>query len=409
MSGLLIVGGSYAGLNIAASARQHGFDGAITMLTEEAFLPYHRPPLSKGYLTGAVDAESLPLRGEVFYRDNQVDVVFGARAEHVEPEGRVVTTKGTFGFDKLAFATGTQARRIPLAGADLDGVVTLRSLADANHIREKLEQTSSVVIIGGGFIGLELAASLAKAGKPVTVLEGLPRVMARVTGPVISNFVERRFAAEGVRILTATGVERIEGDQGKVTGVRDSHDVVHAADLVVMAVGAVPNTGLAEPLGLASGQGIHVDSCGRTANAAMFAAGDCAFGINLFAGRDMRLESVQNATDLGKAAGAAIAGRTMPNLSVPWFWSDQFDLKLQMVGFSQDAQQEVVRGSLEDGKFSVFYLRDERVVGIESVNAVSDHVLGRKLLAVDHHVSAAMLADPSFNPRDLIASKVAAA
>jgi len=177
----------------------------------------------------------------------------------------------------------------------------------------------------------------------------------------------------------------------------------------VMAVGAVPNTGLAEPLGLASGQGIHVDSCGRTANAAMFAAGDCAFGMNLFAGRDMRLESVQNATDLGKAAGAAIAGRTMPNLSVPWFWSDQFDMKLQMVGFSQDAQQEVVRGSLEDGKFSVFYLRDERVVAIESVNAVSDHVLGRKLLAVDHRVSAAMLADPAFNPRDLIASKVAAA
>jgi 3-phenylpropionate/trans-cinnamate dioxygenase ferredoxin reductase subunit len=209
--------------------------------------------------------------------------------------------------------------------------------------------------------------------------------------------------------LTATGVERIEGDQGKVTGVRDSHNVIHAAGLVVMAVGAVPNIGLAEPLGLSSGQGIHVDSCGRTANGAMFAAGDCAFGTNLFAGREMRLESVQNATDLGKAAGAAIAGKTMPNLSVPWFWSDQFDMKLQMVGFSQDAQQEVVRGSLEEGKFSVFYLRDERVVAIESVNAVSDHVFGRKLLAVDHRVSATMLADPAFNPRDLIASKAAAA
>ena len=403
VSGLVIIGGSYAGLNVAASARQNGYTDRITMLTDESYLPYNRPPLSKGFLLGAVERDALPLRGEPFYRDNAIDVVFDCRAEEIDRTGHVETSKGRFAFDKLAIATGTRARMLPLAGVDLDGVVTLRSLADADAIRARMAGVGSVVIVGGGFIGLELASSMVKAGLDVTVVEGMERVLARVTGPTLSGFVEAEFAAHGARVLCRTGVESIEGQGGKVTGVRTADGARHPADLVVLAVGAVPNIELADHLGLASPEGILVDQFGQTADPRIFSAGDCAFGMNLFAGHAIRLESVQNATDQGKAAGAAIAGKEMVNATVPWFWSDQFDLKLQMVGLYQGSEAEVVRGSIEDRAFSIFYLRGDRIVAIDSVNKPGDNVLGRKLLKADHSVTVGQLADPDFDLRSLMA------
>ena len=402
MSGLVIVGGSYAGLNIASSARQNGYSDSITMLTDEACLPYNRPPLSKGFLLGGVERETLPLRGEAFYRDNRIDVVFGVRATQIDRAGYVDTSRGRFDFAQLAIATGTRAKLLPLSGAELDGVVTLRSLADADLIRERLPGCGAVVVVGGGFIGLELAASMAKSGLDVTVIEGLDRVLARVMGATMSRYIEAEFARQGVKLLCRSGVECIEGSAGRVNAVYTTDGLRHAADLVVLAVGAVPNIELADHLGLASSNGVLVDGYGRTADPRIFSAGDCAFGFNHFAGRPVRLESVQNATDQGKAAGAAIAGREIVNDTVPWFWSDQFDMKLQMVGLAQGAEREVVRGSIESGKFSIFYIRGERIVAIDSVNSVSDHVLGRKLLARDHSVSDAEVADLSFNLRSLL-------
>jgi 3-phenylpropionate/trans-cinnamate dioxygenase ferredoxin reductase component len=402
MSGLVVVGGSYAGLNIAAAARQNGFVDRIVMLTDEPHLPYNRPPLSKGFLLGAVDRETLPLRGEAFFRDNGIEVVFNARAETIDKAGYVETTAGRWAFDKLALATGTRARRIPLPGIDLDGVLTLRSLADADDIRARLADAGSVIIVGGGFIGLELAASMVKAGIQVKVVEGMDRVLSRVTGATMSSFIEAEFASHGAQILCRTGVESIEGANGKVVAVCTADGARHPADLVVLAVGAVPNIELADHLGLARPEGILVDAGGRTADPRIFAAGDCAFGMNLFAGRAIRLESVQNATDQGKAAGAAIAGAEFVNSTVPWFWSDQFDLKLQMVGLCEGAEREVVRGSLEDRKFSIFYLRGDRILAIDSVNRPGDNVLGRKLLAIDHAVSDAQIADLAFDLRALL-------
>lgn len=401
MSGLVIVGGSYAALNIAQAARQHGYGEAITMLTDEQFLPYHRPPLSKGFLTGASDLESLPLKGEKFYDDHRIEVILGAHATSVEGLKTVVSDKGEFSFDKLAIATGTRARQIPIPGHDLDGVVSLRSLADAQAIKDRMDDVHSASIIGGGFIGLELAASFAKAGVGVNVFEAAPRVMARVAGETISNFVEAHFRKEGVKLYCGIGVEAIEGNGEKVIGVRDTRDERHEADLVVMAVGALPNIELAEPLGVADKFGVRIDACGKTIHPGIFAAGDCAYGPNLFAGRDVRLESVQNATDQGKAVGAAVAGAQFVNDAVPWFWSDQFDLKLQMVGFVDGAERQVVRGSIEDGRFSVFHLKDNRITCIESVNAVSDHVLGRKILKQQHSVDPIALSDPGINLREL--------
>jgi len=402
MAGLLVVGGSYAGLGIAATARQYGYGEPITILTDEQYLPYHRPPLSKGFLTGESDLDSLLLKGEKFYADKDIRVIFGARATAIDKAGSVTTEAGRFAFDTLALTTGTRARVIPIRGCDLDGVVSLRSLADAQAIRARMDTVRSVVVVGGGFIGLELAASFAKAGLAVTVIEGAPRVMARVVGKSISDHVEARLVREGVTLLCGTGVEAIEGDVGRVTGVRDTRGGRHPADMVVMAVGAVPNTELVAPLGLAGQNGVLVDEHGRTADPRIFAAGDCAFGPNLFAGRDLRLESVQNATDQAKAAGAAIAGATFVNDAVPWFWSDQFDMKLQMVGFSEGATHEVVRGSPDTGSFSVFYMRETRVIGIESVNAVSDHVFGRKLLKISHAIDHRAIADAGTPLRDLL-------
>jgi len=402
VTGLVIIGGSYAALNIAAAARQNGFGERITMLTEEACLPYNRPPLSKGFLFGEVDRGTLPLRGEPFYRDQAIDVMFGVRVEEVDKAGHVETTGARFAFDQLAIATGTRARRLPLPGADLDGVVTLRSLADADAIRDRLAGVGSVVIVGGGFIGLEMAASMVKAGLDVTVIEGMARVLARVAGPSLSDFIEAQFAARGARILCRTGVESIEGRNGRAVAVSTTDGTRLPADLVVLAVGAVPNIELADHLGLASPEGILVDLHGRTADPRIFSAGDCAFGMNHYAGRAIRLESVQNATDQGKAAGAAIAGREFVNSTVPWFWSDQFDLKLQMVGLCQGSEREVIRGSVEDRKFSVFYMRGDRIIAIDSVNASGDHIVGRKLLGHEHSVSDDQIRDTGFNLRSLM-------
>ncbi|KHK89823.1 NAD(P)/FAD-dependent oxidoreductase [Novosphingobium malaysiense] len=404
MAGLVIVGGSYAGLNMAQAARQHGYGEPIVMLTDEQYLPYHRPPLSKGFLTGDSDVESLLIKGEKFYEDQQINVVLGARAEAVEREGRVVTKRGVFAFDALGIVTGTRAREIPVPGTDLDGVVSLRSLADAEAIKARMDKVRAVAIVGGGFIGLELAASFAKSGIDVQIFEAAPRVMARIVGETISDYVEQRFASEGVALCCGLGIEEIEGRNGKVAAVRDTKDKRHPVDMVVMAVGATPNTELVEPLGLADQFGVRVDVNGRTLHPGIYAAGDCAFGPNIFAGRDMRLESVQNATDQAKAAGAAIAGAEFVNDAVPWFWSDQFDMKLQMVGFVEGANRQVVRGSIEDGKFSVFHLKDTRIVCIESVNAVSDHVAGRKLLKLPHSVDPEMLRDTSVKLRDLVST-----
>jgi len=403
MAGLAIVGGSYAALNIASSARQNGYGEDITIFTDEDVLPYHRPPLSKGFLLGSVDRETLPLRGEAFYRDNRIEVVFGARVDQIDrAEQCVETTKGRFGFQQLAIATGTRARRAAIPGIDLEGIVTLRSLADADAIRDRLPHVTSVVIVGGGFIGLEMAASMAKSGFEVTVIEGLDRVLARVTGQTMSTFIEGEFAAHGVRLFCGTAVQAFEGEGGKVRSVLTADGVRHPADMVVLAIGAEPNSELAEPLGLAAPQGVVVDLCGRTADPLIFAAGDCAFGANAYAGRQIRLESVQNATDQGKAAGAAVAGIEAPNTSVPWFWSDQFDLKLQMVGLSEGADREVIRGSLEARKFSIFSLRGDRIAAIDSVNSAGDNMLGRRLLGVAHSVTAEQIADPDFNLRSLM-------
>jgi len=403
MSGLVIVGGSYAGLNVALAARHHGYAQRIRILTNESVLPYHRPPLSKGYLLGTTDPQTLPLRGEACYLENDIEVQLHTHVKAVSP-GRVETSDGHVRFEKLALATGARARLINLQGAALEGVVTLRSLADTEAIRERLGSVSNVVIIGAGFIGLELAATLRKLGKSVTVLEGQSRVLARAMPPRMSEFIAAEHRRHGVDLRCNVSIAHISGEHGRAKSVTLADGTECPAELVVLAVGATPNSELAAPLGLLSQGAIEVDAVGRTRLENVYAAGDCTIHPNAFAGSVLRLESVQNATDQGKSVGAAIAGVHLPYDSVPWFWSDQYDLKLQMVGLSQGADLEILRGSLESRKFSVFYFRDQRLIGIDSVNAAADHMLGRRLLAQRIACPAAAVRDPQFELKTLLAA-----
>jgi 3-phenylpropionate/trans-cinnamate dioxygenase ferredoxin reductase subunit len=401
VSGLVIVGGSYAGLNIALAARQHGYSERIRILTNEPVLPYHRPPLSKGYLLGATDPQTLPLRGEAFYAQNGIDVLLQTQVHSIGP-ARLQTNRGNVPFEKLAIATGARARLVDLPGIELDGVVTLRSLADTEAIRQRLADVSHAVIIGAGFIGLELAATLRKLQKEVTVLEGQQRVLARATTPSVSAFISGEHQRHGIDLRCNTSVVELTGDRQRVKSVRLADGTLCPADLVVLAVGALPNGELGAPLGLLTRGAIEVDSIGRTRLEHCYAAGDCTIHPNAFSGTLLRLESVQNATDQGKSAGAALAGVHLPYDSVPWFWSDQHDLKLQMAGFSQGADREVLRGSVEDHRFSLFYLRDGRLVGVDSVNAPADHMLGRRLLSQRIAVLPEALGDLSFDLRALL-------
>lgn len=405
-AGLVIVGGSYAAMQIAASAREAGYAQPIRLVSEEPVLPYQRPPLSKGYLTGKFTPAALPLRAEAFYRDNRIETLLGQRAESLDLAARRVSLAGggSLAFDRLALATGTRPRPLPLPGADLDGVLFLRSLADADRLRERLGGAGSIVVIGGGFIGLELASVAAAMGKPVVIVEAQERLLARGVSPQIAAFLADVHRSRGVALRLRSTVRDIRGANGRVQSVVCGDGETLAADLVLIAIGVVPNTELAGRAGLACQDGLVVDRFARTTDPLVVAAGDCTRHPSAFAGQLLRLESVQNAIDQAKTAGATLAGQEKPYESVPWFWSDQYELKLQMVGLVQGSDRHAVRGSLEQRRFSIFYFRSGRLVAIDSVNRAADHMLGRKLLALGRSPTPQQAADESFDLQTLVAA-----
>jgi 3-phenylpropionate/trans-cinnamate dioxygenase ferredoxin reductase subunit len=402
--GLVIVGGCYAAAQIAASAREAGYGEPIRLVSEEAFAPYQRPPLSKGFLTGKMPQTALPLRGEAFYRDNAVELLLGTRAAHIDRVGRTVETAAgaRLRYDKLALAVGARPRPLPLAGSDLEGVLELRSLADALAIRERLPQVSSVAIIGGGFIGLEAASALTALGKSVTVIEAQERLLMRAIAPRLAEFLADAHRRRGVRLLLRTTVREIKGDGGHVRAVVTSDSETVAADLLLVAIGVTPNVGLAEGCGLACDDGIVVDRFTQTGDPSIVAAGDCTRRPSAYAAQPLRLESVQNAVDQAKAAAAGIAGAPKAYDAVPWFWSDQYELKLQMVGLSQGYDSCVARGRLDDGRFALLYLRSGMLIAVDTVNRPADHMLGRKLVAAHVRLTPDQAADEGFDLKTLL-------
>jgi 3-phenylpropionate/trans-cinnamate dioxygenase ferredoxin reductase subunit len=382
-AGTVIIGTGQAGFQTAASLRAEGYQESITLIGEEPHIPYQRPPLSKGFPLGAQDLESIELRPGKFYQDHGIILLPGKRVAAIDRAARfvAVASGGRVPYDKLVLAVGARNRLLPLKGADLDGVLYLRSLEEAVVLKERLKSARQIVVIGGGFVGLELAAVACSLGNSVTVLEALPRLMSRAVAPIISEFYFELHSSKGVKVLCGASVSEIAGSGGAVREVVLSNGARFPADLVLVGIGVVPNIELARDAGLPISNGIAVDENLQTADENIFAIGDCAEHPCVFAGARIRLESVQNAADQAQCVAATIAGCRNRYRALPWFWTDQFDIKLQMAGISQGHDRIVTRGDLASRKLSVFYFKENRLVAIDSINRPLDHMIGRKLLA----------------------------
>lgn len=397
-----IIGAGQAGAQAAYSLRQAGFEGKITLLGDEPAPPYQRPPLSKGYLKGELSADRLFLKPLDYYAENRIDLVTGATAVGLDLSARRVELKdgASLSWDRLVIATGARPRRLALPGVALDGVLELRTLADVDDLRPRLKSGARLVVVGGGYIGLEAAAAAASLGVQVTVLEAAPQLLGRVTGPEIAAFIMDVHRSAGVDIRLSAAVEGFEG-AGSVSGVRLAGGHVLDCDVVLVGVGVVPNMELAAEAGLACGAGLIVDRGGRTSHPDVFAAGDLVQRPLVHYGREGRLESVHNAIEGGKIIAASILDRAPPIEEAPWFWSDQFDVKLQTAGLWTGADQRVVRGDPASGHFAVFYLKEGRLLAVDAVNAAPEFLVGKKLAAIAARLAPSELADASLSMKDI--------
>ena len=402
---VLVVGGGQSGFQAVASLRDKGFAGRVVLVGDEPGVPYQRPPLSKAYLDGTAGAEQLVLRPEDYFAEKDIELIPG-RVVAIDREAATVRlADGTeLAYHHLVLATGARNRTLPVPGADLEGVLTLRTRADADRLRASLDAAGEVVVIGGGFIGLEFAAH---AGRPVTVVEAQDRLLARVASPEISGFFAEHHRAAGHTLLLGVGVTALHGD-GRVTSVELSDGRRLPADLVVVAVGVLPETALAEQAGLTVRNGIVVDEHLRTEDPKIFAIGDCACFPCVQAGAATRLESVQNAVDQARSVAAAIVGEPARYDSLPWFWTDQSGAKLQIAGILGAADRTVITGDREGGRFSVLSFRDDVLIAVESVNRAPDHIAARRLFAAEPEPGYAELEASSFDLKAHLKSRTAA-
>jgi 3-phenylpropionate/trans-cinnamate dioxygenase ferredoxin reductase subunit len=403
-SPVLIVGGGQAGVQLCMALRREKYDGPISLYCAEADYPYHRPPLSKSYVTGETSDDKLPMRPESFYEKNEVDLHLGVTVSGIDPSSQqVVAGETSDTYESLVLATGARPRLLDWQHDAPAGVYALRDLADARLIRQGLADCRSLVIVGAGFIGLELATAAAAKGVAVTVFETADRVMGRAVAPLISSWFEQTHRAAGIDIRLGTSVSGIEQQQGAVSAVHCADGSALAADMVVVGIGVLPNIELAETAGLDCDGGIWVDEFCRTSVPSIYAAGDCAAHENRFAdGRRLRLESIQNAADQARTIAASIAGTPKPYSAVPWFWSDQGPHKLQMTGLSFDADHYIQRGEPDAGRFSVFHYRGDRLLAVDSVNESRDHMVARKLIEGAVSPTREQAGDVGFDLKSLI-------
>jgi len=395
MERIVIIGAGQAGAQAIATLRAEGFDGALALVGDEPFLPYQRPPLSKAYLQGKFERERLFLKPEAFYSEAKCEVLTGIAAAAIDRAKKIVALADgrALPYDKLLLATGSRVRKIKVPGADLPGVHYLRSIADVDRLRPAFLPGRKLVVVGGGYIGLEVAAVAAKAGLEVSVIEALDRVMARAVSRPLSDFYARVHSEAGVKFHMTMSVKAFEG-AGKLEAVV-ADGTRFAADIALVGIGIVPNVELAQAAGLACDDGIVVDlNCRSITDPSIFAAGDCT-RHTARDGNPIRLECVQNAIDQAKHAALAMAGKPTPYREVPWFWSDQYDLKLQIAGLAWPGDQLVLRGDPASRKFAVFHLRAGAVAAVEAVNAAPEYIVGRKLIGDGAIVSPEKLADTS--------------
>ncbi|WP_225207462.1 NAD(P)/FAD-dependent oxidoreductase [Novosphingobium huizhouense] len=403
---VVIVGAGHGGAQAAIALRQNGFEGSILVLGREPELPYERPPLSKEYLARDKTFDRILIRPAQFWEDKQVTMSLGREVTKVDALAKVLTLAdgSRVEYGSLIWAAGGDPRRLSCAGADLAGVHAVRTRADVDTLMAQLDGgAKTAVVIGGGYIGLEAAAVLTKFGVHVTLLEALPRVLARVAGEALSTFYQDEHRAHGVDLRTEVAVDCIEGDGARVTGVKLADGSVLPAEIVIVGIGIIPSVGPLLSAGAAGGNGVDVDEYCRTSLPDVYAIGDCAAHANDFAdGAVIRLESVQNANDQGTTAAKAICGNPVPYKATPWFWSNQYDLKLQTVGLSTGHDATVLRGDPATRSFSVIYLKGGKVIALDCVNMVKDYVQGKKLVETRAAIAPERLADATVPLKELV-------
>lgn len=401
MSHVVAIGAGQAGAALAARLRSGGHAGPITLIGEEPILPYQRPPLSKGYLLGEMGADRLTLRSADFYAEHNIALRLGAPVSAIDPKARTVTLgTETIRYDDLVLTTGSFPRRLPAAiGGDLAGVYTVRTVADVDAERAEFSPGRRLVIVGGGYIGLEAAAVAAKLGLDVTILEMAPRILQRVAAPETSDYFRALHTAHGVKILESTGLERLLGEAGHVTAARLTDGREIPADFVIAGIGILPATQLAEAAGLVIENGIRTDSHGRTSDPHIWAAGDCA-SFPWQSGR-LRLESVQNAIDQADLVADNILGADKDYVPMPWFWSDQYDCKLQIAGLNTGYDRIVTRGP-DGAAVSFWYFKGDRLLAVDAMNDSRAYMVGKRLLETGRAVDAGAISNPATNLKSLL-------
>ena len=400
---IVVAGGGHAAAQVVDSLRRDGFTGRLVMACGEPLIPYQRPPLSKKFLAGELDIERLPIRHAAFYESIRCELVLGNPVVSIDPRGQTVTLGdgGTLAYGKLVLAIGGHARPLPIPGANLPGIHVLRTMADVEAIRARIAPGVRVAIVGAGYIGLECAATFRKLGLDVTVIEMMDRVMNRVVAPAMSDFYQGEHASHGVNLLTDRKVESFLGDDA-VHAVECTDGTQVPADLVIVGIGLVPNTQLAEAAGIRCQDGVAVDEHCRTSDADIYAIGDCCSHPSPRYGRRIRLESVDNAFEQAKSASANICGKPTPHDKTPWFWSDQYELKLQIVGLSQHYDSVVLRGDPASRSFSCCYLQGGELIALDAVNHARDFMAARKLIAERARPDPAKLGNDALGLRDTL-------
>ena len=392
---VVIAGAGHAAGQVVATLKQKNFGGNIVLLGDEPYLPYQRPPLSKKFLAGELDAERLYFKPPAFYDDAMIEVRLRTRVSSINPGAHTITTHDgeSIAYDKLVLALGSRARRIPSARERLSGVFYLRGIDDVNKIRSEIAAEKRVAIVGAGYIGLEVAAVCRQLSLQVTVVELAERVMSRVVSPQVSAFYQRQHENHGVRFLLSTGLSALHGDQ-HVTALELDDGRVLETDLVIVGAGILPNCELAQDAGLQIENGIAVDESCLSSDPDIYAVGDCTSHYSHIYGRRIRLESVHNALEQAKTAAGNICGLTGEYSQLPWFWSDQYDLKLQIAGLSEGYDEVVIRGDENDKKFACFYLRDGVLIAVDAINSPRDFMRSKPLIAARTVIDPAKLTDP---------------
>ncbi len=392
---VIIIGASHAAAQTSTSLRQAGWGGDITVIGDEAVLPYHRPPLSKDFLSGQKSIDDILIRPAESYATADISIRLGVRVTSINRDAKTILTDASdeLAYDKLVLTTGARVRRLPVPGQDLENVFYLRDTTHVLAIKAKAESSKTAVIIGGGYIGLETAASLRKQGLEVTVLEAMPRILQRVTAPEMSSFYKRIHGEEGVTILEDVAASDII-KEGRGLSVHTSCNQVFSTDMVIIGIGVIPNIELAEAAGLSVGNGIEVNAFCQTSDPDIYAAGDVTWHYNPIYDRHIRLESVPNATEQGKVIAAHITENPRAYNSLPWFWSDQFDLKLQIAGLSTDYDDVIIRGDIDGSRsFAAYYFKGDKFIAVDAVNAPRDFMFGKISLTRGVNLDKAKLAD----------------